>query len=222
MNTVSNISISTRKTTILTGLILALLLPAGLITFASLGWLNKITFEIGYWAIAFTLIAYALLIEQKSFSSLGFRKLSFKGLLWGIGLGLLLLIVFPVASVLIKLVGLEVSQENAKALAGMPVYSLFLLALRAAVTEEILYRSYPIERLIAVTGSKAVAAAVPLLVFIVSHLSWGLGHLLFVTLAGGILTAFYLWKRNIWINIIGHFFVDFVVFMLLPLFIAKS
>ena len=216
MNTVQNLEIPLRKLSHVVGLCLALVLPAGLLTLASLGWLDNITFEIAFWSIALILVLYTLLVEQLPLSSLGFGTFRYKDVLWGVALGLLLLLVFPIASVIVKLIGFEVSQENAKALAGMPTYALFLLALRAAVTEEIIYRAYPVERLIALTGSKVLAAGVPITVFIISHFSWGMGHLVFVTLAGGLLTVFYLWKRNVWVNIIGHFLVDFAAFMLLP------
>ena len=92
-----------------------------------------------------------------------------------------------------------------------------LLYARAGIAEEVFYRGYAIERIEALTGSRAMAAAVPLLIFAGSHFSQGVAGLLITFTIGAIATAIYLWKRNLVILIAAHFMVDFIPNVLLPL-----
>lgn len=205
------------------GLALSLLLPASLIVGSSLVKPEMLQVEIFFWSLSLCLLALVLKWEQLPLSSLGFRKPKASDLLWGLVLGVCLFLLFPLLNALLSGLGLETSSgSKAAVLAKLPFYSLFFLALRAGITEELLYRSYPIERLVQLTGSKWIAALVPLAIFVVSHASWGLGHLVFVTAAGAVLTAFYMWKRSMWINMIGHFLVDFTLFMLIPVLMQKQ
>jgi membrane protease YdiL (CAAX protease family) len=92
-----------------------------------------------------------------------------------------------------------------------------LLYARAGIAEEVFYRGYAIERIEALTGSRAIAAAVPLLIFAGSHFSQGSAGILLTFALGAIATAVYLWKRNLVILIAAHFLVDFIPNVLLPL-----
>jgi membrane protease YdiL (CAAX protease family) len=89
--------------------------------------------------------------------------------------------------------------------------------LRAGVAEEIFYRGFAIERLQSLTGSKLLAALVPLTIFAVSHYRQGLGGIVAVFVLGGILTAFYMRFRDLLANITAHFLGDFVLNVMLPL-----
>ncbi|MBC5992000.1 CPBP family intramembrane glutamic endopeptidase [Pontibacter cellulosilyticus] len=203
------------------GLYLALALPGIFVMVSGQikpGWVLS---EIFFWSLTLLILVIVVLYERQPLSSIGLGKLTWRSVAWGIGAGLVLFVLFGLLQGLVKLIGLPISTSAAKQIGEMPVWGIFLLALRAGVMEEVLFRGYPFERLLTLTGSKAVAAIVPLLVFIITHLSWGLGHLIFVTAAGGLITLLYLWKRNLWINIIAHFLVDFIAFMMIPLLLAK-
>jgi membrane protease YdiL (CAAX protease family) len=55
-------------------------------------------------------------------------------------------------------------------------------------------------------------------VFVALHLpSWGAAHLLFVSLAAALFTVAFLWRRDLWANIIAHLVVDSVPLFILPL-----
>jgi membrane protease YdiL (CAAX protease family) len=99
----------------------------------------------------------------------------------------------------------------------VPIGVSLLLYARAGIAEEIFYRGYAIERIEALTGNRAIAAAVPLLIFAGSHFSQGGAGILITFVIGAIATAIYLWKRNLLILIIAHFMVDFIPNVLLPL-----
>ncbi|GAA4467641.1 hypothetical protein GCM10023189_51680 [Nibrella saemangeumensis] len=176
-------------------------------------WIN----EIIWWSIGGLVFTYLLVVEKRPLRSAGFKAVGLKELGWGFLLGILLFFLFPLLNVVVSYFGWPVSQEKASIIGSLPVYALFILALRAAVVEDLLFRAYSIERLEELTGNKLLSGALPLLLFVLAHLQWGAGHLLFVTGAGLLLTIFYSWKRNIWINIIGHFLVDFTLFMMIPM-----
>ena len=127
-------------------------------------------------------------------------------LMFGVGIAACLF-VFP-------LIGLSYGSSSGPA---VPIGVSLLLYARAGIAEEVFYRGYAIERIEALTGNRAIAAAVPLLIFAGSHFSQGCAGILITFVIGAIATAIYLWKRNLLILIIAHFMVDFIPNVLLPL-----
>lgn len=97
-----------------------------------------------------------------------------------------------------------------------PPLIMTVVVIRAGIVEEFFYRGYAIERLETLTRSKWVAAAVPLLCFTAAHFKGGMSGMLIALVLGGTLTLFYMWKRNLAANMIGHFLIDFVPNVLLP------
>lgn len=91
-----------------------------------------------------------------------------------------------------------------------------LAVIRAGVVEELFYRGFAIERLEALTGSKWLAGVLPLLAFSAFHFSQGVAGMVLALLLGAVLTAFYLWKRDLAAAIIAHFLVDFIPNIALP------
>lgn len=98
-----------------------------------------------------------------------------------------------------------------------PIWLLLITVLRAGVCEEVCFRGYAIERLQSLTGSKWVAAVLPLLLFAVFHFHQGLLGIAVGTMGGAILTLLYMWRRNLLANIIAHFIVDFIPNIVAPL-----
>ena len=87
--------------------------------------------------------------------------------------------------------------------------------IRAGVVEEIIFRGLAIERLAALTGSRAMAAIVSGAAFIAVHISgWGYAQLIVVAFGTVIMTVLYLWRRDLGSNMIAHTLTDFVGFLL--------
>ncbi len=82
--------------------------------------------------------------------------------------------------------------------------------MRAGVVEELFYRGYAIERLQALGLNRYLAAALPLAIFAVAHWTGGWANIVIALALGAILSASYLWRRDLVANMIGHFLVDFV------------
>lgn len=184
--------------------------------------LSFIMANVGMWWLLFALIvSWVYFVEKRNIASVGWKGCSTKTVLGGVALGLLLFVLFGVLNVAIRAIGLELNQETAALFASQPWPVLLLVVIRAAVVEEVLYRGYCFERLFELTGSKLLAGLVPLIVFTLAHLGWGVGHLLFVFLAGGLFAIIYAMKRNLALLIVAHFTVDALALMVLPLMLGS-
>lgn len=177
--------------------------------------------EVGWWLLLLFIILWIYLVEKGTIASIGWKKLTVKTIFGALGLGLALFILFGILTAVIQAIGLELNQEMAELFASQPTPVLILVALRAGVVEEVLYRGYAFERINDLTKSKFLAGLVPLIIFTLVHLAWGVGHLVFVFIAGGLFTIVYAAKRNLVLNIIGHFTVDIIVLLVLPMLLGS-
>jgi len=101
---------------------------------------------------------------------------------------------------------------------ALPLWLIPLIVFRAGVVEELFYRGYAIERLRMVGLGRFWSATIPLIIFSLGHWSGGAANILIALAAGAILTGFYLWRRDLVANMIGHGLVDFVANVLPRLF----
>ena len=116
--------------------------------------------------------------------------------------------------------GFEIESPLSEGISEIPPWLLVYFALRAAITEEILYRAYPIEVFLYVFQKKWIAYLIPVLIFTLAHGDWDIFNFILVFTAGSIFAWVYIVKRNLWINIIAHFAVNIIGFFILPLFMS--
>jgi membrane protease YdiL (CAAX protease family) len=154
--------------------------------------------------------------EQLPLSSIGFKRQPIgTAILWTLAA----IVAFAAALVLclgllLPALGLTYGSQ------GAPAVSLgvtTLVVMRAGLAEETFYRGFAIERIEALTGSRLIAAVVPLVSFAGFHFSQGIAGVLIAFFVGAAATSIYLWKRNLLILIAAHFTLDFVPNVLLPL-----
>ncbi len=107
---------------------------------------------------------------------------------------------------------------GAAAFEKLPLWLITLIVFRAGVVEELFYRGYAIERLQMVGFGRFWSVTIPLVIFSLGHWSGGAANILIALAAGAILTGFYLWRRDLVANMIGHWLVDFVANVLPALF----
>jgi membrane protease YdiL (CAAX protease family) len=100
----------------------------------------------------------------------------------------------------------------------LPLWLITAIVFRAGVVEELFYRGYAIERLRLIGLGRFWSVAIPLVIFSLGHWSGGAANILIAFAAGLILTGFYLWRRDLVANMIGHGLVDFVANVLPKLF----
>lgn len=143
--------------------------------------------------------------ERMPLRSIGLGTHSWwKTLLWGFIIGA---VCFAVA---IGLALLTHYGQGTSYLDKLPTSLVTLVVLRAGVVEELFYRGYAIERLQAAGLRRNAAIVLPLVIFSVGHWTGGAANILIAFASGAILTAFYLWRKDLVANMIGHFLVDFV------------
>jgi uncharacterized protein len=127
-----------------------------------------------------------------------------KSLLWGLVIGAVCLGISLVLALLTHY------GQGTSYLDKLPVSVVTLIVLRAGIVEELFYRGYAIERLQAVGLGRSAAIALPLIIFSIAHWTGGWANILIAFVTGAILTAFYLWRKDLVANMFGHFLVDFI------------
>jgi membrane protease YdiL (CAAX protease family) len=176
---------------------------------------SAIVKEAGMWMVAAILLLIVKRGERLSFRSIGLGTVRWgKSILWGLLIALICLIV---AAVLVAVTGYT-GGEGGKAMEKLPLWLITLIVTRAGVVEELCYRGYAIERLQALGLPPWVSAAMPLAIFAVAHWTGGWANIVIALALGAILAVFYLWRRDLVANMIGHGLVDFVGNVLPKLF----
>lgn len=92
----------------------------------------------------------------------------------------------------------------------IPIWLETLMVIRAGVVEELFFRGYAIERLESLGCGRVLAGAISLSIFAVTHWTGGIPSIIIALMLGAVLTIFYLWRRDLVANMIGHGLGDFL------------
>lgn len=177
--------------------------------------------EIAILALVGVLIWIVRTRERLPLSSIGIGPTGLaRSLVWSLLLILLIAVGLAACLGLFALMGVKYGQGAAPLSVSM--WATALTVVRAGIAEEIFYRGYAIERIEALTGSRWLAAFVPLLAFAAFHYRQGWAGIFVALVLGAILTGFYMWKRNLVANMVAHFLVDFIPNVALPLIFAAA
>jgi uncharacterized protein len=129
-----------------------------------------------------------------------------KSLAWGVVIAVACIV--P-AALIAKVTGYG-HGAGSQGFAKLPVWLVFIVVVRSGVVEELFYRGYAINLMQKLGVGRTAAWAIPLVVFSAAHWTGGWTNILMALVLGGVLTAFYLWRRDLVSNMFGHFLVDFV------------
>lgn len=160
-----------------------------------------------YCGLAAFIVWFVLRVERLPLQSIGVRRPSLPTVVWAVVVAVVALYVLPiVTSPLANALGDEGLETGVQRLVALPAWFRVVLAVTGAAVEETLYRGYAVERLATITGRPWLGGAVACVAFALAHIPWwGVGFALGADLPFGILmTAFYLWKRNLPANILAH------------------
>jgi CAAX protease family protein len=180
------------------------------ITFAS-----AVLKEALIWVSALALIVIIRRGEHLPMRSIGLGTARWwKSILWGFIIAIVSAIV---VGALAYLTGYG-NGPGSSAFEKLPLWLITGIVFRAGVAEELFYRGYAIERLRMIGLGRVWSVVIPLVIFSLGHWSGGAANILIAFAAGLILTGFYLWRRDLVANMIGHGLVDFVANVLPKLF----
>src|SRR5436189_5287934 len=158
------------------------------------------------WVSAITLLFIIRRGERLPLRSIGLGTARWwKSILWG-------LVLAVVSAVVVGALAYATSYGHGPGSAAfekLPLWLITAIVFCAGVVEELFYRGYAIERLRLVGFGRFWSVAIPLVIFSLGHWSGGAANILIAFVAGLILTAFYLWRRDLVANMIGHGLVDF-------------
>ena len=208
-----------RSTLTLCGLAIALMLPClGLGQYIpQIGALNPLyAHELFWWALLALMLIFILAVEKRPLISVGLRRPNWKTFVLGIVAGIVTVVgITTIYFVIFLRLGLHMNAGEMAKLLHTPFWFRFLLVTRAALMEETVFRGYGIERLTELTANRWFAGASTWAAFTLAHLStWGWAQLIIAGWGGLVLTALYLWRRDLACNITAHWIADGAGFLL--------
>lgn len=171
----------------------------------------RVVAEGAIWLYAAIVLVIALRWEGRTLASIGLRKPRFASLGFAI-VGAVAMIgagAFAVYVVYGLLRQARHADAQAAALVNGSVIYALCLAVRAGVIEEILFRGLAIEQLTVLTGSRWLAAFFSTALFVVVHaLRFDWIQLVPIAAVSIVLALLYLWRHDLWANILAHIAVD--------------
>ncbi len=166
------------------------------------------------WVLVGAVVLIVLRFERESLASIGVVKPDRWDVLTGIALFVFGLLSFLLAAPLVEALGFDIAPFDGDSNGSVDRTMTALLVglfvgVTAGITEEMLYRGYGLERLEALSGSTWVAGTVTASLFVVIHFGGhAFGGLLVITPVAVLLTVGYVWRRNIFVPIIGHVLIN--------------
>ena len=164
-----------------------------------------------FWGLGIGMFLYTRYVEQLPLSTIGWKPLSWKGVLLALVLGILLSLLVPLFTLLTSAVFPTTDQGTIiQVTESYPWWILLLSVFTAGITKEILFRGYALERLVDLTRNKWISGLISLAFFVVIHaIGWNMAHMIGVVLPlGVILTGLYFWKRNLAFVMIVHVVIN--------------
>jgi len=185
--------------------------------FGTDGWEPRLRASFCLLVLAVVSLWVVLGFEGRPTSDLGLRSLGMSAFKWGLLFGIAALMTFPIYLFVGKSTGqMERPSEALEVLTNMPLWGRTIFLLTAGFAEELLFRGIPIPRLLEIGNSETVAIGIPLIIFTLLHrTSWGVFHLLFVAVAGALMTAAFL-IGGLWAAIIAHLVADAPMILAAP------
>jgi len=157
-------------------------------------------------------------LERLTWRSVGIGPWRRRYLWLGVGWFVAATVASAVVGLLLRVAGLDSLADLQPKLTGYAWPTLLALGLTGAVVEEVLYRGYLIERVIALSGRVWVAAAISWVAFTAVHLGFfGPGPTLNVAVLSAAFVWLYVRERSIWPVVLMHGLNSLFAYLLVPL-----
>jgi membrane protease YdiL (CAAX protease family) len=168
---------------------------------------TQLIVQLVYCGLAVLLAWLMLRVEHRTWRSIGLRPPRWTtGALAVLMVGTTLFLLPLVTSRLLRITGAPDLEGEMRRLAAIPLGLRAFVGGTGGVIEELLYRGCAIEALAALTRRRWIGATIAVIAFALAHVpTWGLAFALAADLPFGILmTACYLWQRDLPANMLAH------------------
>jgi CAAX protease family protein len=167
------------------------------------------------WLVVAGLCMIAFRAQRRPPFEFGIRAVRWRDVLAAIGGAIVGIALSGVAN---RTVTIPASVDQLQEIAAVSVSLRVALVVTAGICEEFIYRSFAIEELTFLTGKRWLSAAVAWVFFTVGHIRlYDLSTALIVPgTLGAVLTALYLWRRNLASCALMHAIVDAMFILVLP------
>jgi membrane protease YdiL (CAAX protease family) len=166
--------------------------------------------QLALWSLLAAVLVVVRVWERQPLTSLGLNRLTWKSVGWAVVLALLyVLLLFPLTEAARTALGLEGYSQGMRQAMAMPMAMRVVAVVTAGVVEEALFRGYAVTRLIQLLRNPASAAIISSAAFAVLHLPmWGPGPSASFFMSSLFMTAFFIWRRDLWTMILAHVAID--------------
>ncbi len=177
--------------------------------------------DIKKWILVLIIFIIILFWENRAFISIGFRETSYKSIIQAAILGVIsVILAMFILGIVYNVLGLE-EPDTLSNIASVPIMIKLMTITTAAVTEEILYRGYSIERINELSGSLLLAGIISGFIFLAIHYSdWGIAGAIPQVIFTIFLVSFYIKTRDLKACIVMHWVINFLMIIVLPSLMA--
>lgn len=155
------------------------------------------------WLAVAILVAFILYAERRGLASIAMRRPTAKDIQWA-------LVFWGLATVTngaLHSIAPPPPSEGLDTVLKLSLPVIVALIVTTAVTEEVLYRGYSIERLRELTGHLWLAVTISFALFVWPHVVFfGPQWLLYHGLTPVLIYVLYVWRRNLWACMLMHLF----------------
>ena len=172
------------------------------------------------WALVAAILVVVLYWERRSVASIGIEMPSRHEAIIGVVMGVVALVLGILATG-IAVAAFQLEQpETLLTLTELSLPVKLAVVGTAVITEEVLWRGYPIERLTELTGSIWIGAATSGVVFLAIHYpAWGLVGAIPQAIFTLVIVTVYVKTRNVVTCILTHTIINVTMIFVLPTFL---
>lgn len=153
------------------------------------------------WLAVALLLGYIAYVERRQLASILLVKPKKKDIEWAFWFWGIVLAVSWLANMLFP----PETNQGTNELLGYSLPVILGIIVTAAITEEILFRGYPIERIKALTGRTWLAVGISFIIFILPHITFfGFDWLLYHGTSTVMLYVLYVWRKNLYASMVLH------------------
>ena len=169
------------------------------------------------WAVALILLGIVFFWERRTLASIGITRMTWRDVLGGLAGFVVGALSFIFTTPFIMALGLGTTSTGIGQLAQTSIALRIAVVITAGITEEIISRGYPIERIREMTGQIAWGAGIAYIALVLLRIPfWGLGGTIQIGIWSLIVTLLYVWRRNLPACMLMHILNDAYAFILLP------